>query len=642
MLVPKYNSIKKRVNGALLLTSIVILGSTCFFFTIYELVIFKKSLTNEVSSLAQIMSINSSAPLAFNDKRGAEELLQTLRVKPHIRGARIYDEKGEVFASFEPENSFDENLLPQDAGEPGEIFLNQHIYFFQPIDEGGDRLGILLIVSDFQGIFERMGYYAVIVMVVVVIALVVTYRMSASLNENVSQPILDLADTMHRVIDQNDISIRAHKKNEDELGFLVERFNSLLGQIQIGKEELEKSHELLEERVRQRTGELEKSRGVAEKANLAKSEFLARMSHELRTPLNAVLGFGQVLEMSLRDKVDDQSLENLSHIVTAGQHLLALINDILDLSKVESGYLGLSLENVRLSEVIYEVEELMNHWAKESEIGLTINLKSFNTVFVVADRVRLRQVLINLISNAIKYNKPNGTVTVACEAGVSRDMVVIKVTDTGIGIPLNSLDELFEPFNRLKAEGTGIEGTGIGLALTQKLIHLMNGEISVETDEGKGSTFSVHLPQGQAPGDSIPDSSKVDVQGNTAPSSKTFNFLYIEDNPMNMSLVKQVFDGEPHINLLTATDGIHGFEMIKEHQPDLILLDMNLPGLHGRDVFRKMKTIEILKDIPVIALSAEAMEQDIQKTLDLGIKSYLTKPININELLKTVNEYITS
>ncbi len=640
MQVSDNTSIKKRVNKALMFTSILILGSTCFFFTVYEVIVFKKSLTNEMSSLAQIMSINSSAPLAFSDKKGATELLRTLKVKPHIKGARIYDENGNIFASLEPEDDSDKNLLPSVPNEPGEQFLNWHIYFFEPVEQGGDLLGTLLIVSDLQEIFERMEYYAVIVLVIVLIALFVTYRMSADLTENVSHPILDLADTMRKVSDRNDISIRGRKKNDDELGFLVEQFNGMLGQIQAGSEKLERAYESLEDRVKQRTVELERSREVAENANRAKSEFLARMSHELRTPLNAVIGFGQLLEMNLRDEVDDQSLENLTRIVTAGQHLLALIDDILDLSKVETGYLSLSLEDASLSNLIMEVKELMEYWENKKNVEITIDSNSFQNVFVFADRVRLRQVLINLVSNAIKYNKENGTVNVSCVAGTSEDMVVLKVEDSGVGIPMDKLNDLFEPFNRLNAESTEIEGTGIGLALTQKLVHLMNGEITVETDEGVGSTFSVHLPKGQNPETVNSESEMANYLEDSPHKSNGFCILYVEDNPLNQSLVQQVFENEETIKLLTANEGNQGFEMAKEHHPDLILLDMNLPGLGGREVFRKMQAIDALKDIPVIALSAEAMDADIKKTLDLGIKSYLTKPINVEELASMVKQYL--
>ncbi len=639
---PKQFPIKKRVNRALLFTSLLVLGTTCFFFAIYELVLFKKSLTNEVSSMAQFMSINSAAPLAFGDKKGARELLDTLNVKPRIRGARVYDANGKVFASYEPGGTKAGNLLPEEPGEPGETFLNEHIYFFQPVQQSGEVLGTLLIVSDFGHIYMRLKYYAGIVVLVFGIALFVAYRMSSILNENVSEPILNLAGAMRRVVDEADVSIRATKKNDDELGFLVEQFNSMLEQIQIGKEELEKTRDSLEVRVKERTEELERSRMIAEKANLAKSEFLARMSHELRTPLNAVIGFGQLLEMNLADQVDPTDADSISHIVTAGNHLLELINEILDLSKIESGHLILSIEDVRVSDVMQEVQNLMGTLATDYEIQLNINLEEMEDVYVFADNIRLRQVLINLITNAIKYNKPDGSVTVTCHPGKAQDTITIKVTDTGIGIKLERLNEVFEPFNRLDAEYTGIEGTGIGLALTQKLIHLMNGEISIETKEGSGSCFSVHLPQGKLPGEIATPEIESAAPDQNGESLSKFCVLYVEDNPLNLSLVEQVFERKlPQVRFVTATDGPHGIELAKEQRPDLILLDLNLPGLSGRDVFLHLQEIDYLKSVPVLAVSAEAMQADIERTLAMGFKSYITKPLDLNKFYSIINHYIS-
>ena len=634
------NSIGKRINRAILFTSQFVLISTCILFTVYELAIFKNSLTRELEGLARIMASNSSAPLAFRDEKGAEELLANLRVMPIIRGARLYDKEGVPFASYIPEQQGGLEILPEVSREADDYFLDGHLYLFLPVMENEEKLGSILIVSDISDIYVRIKYYGFILVVVSILALFATYRASTHLKKFVAEPVQDLAGTMHKVTEEKDFSVRAEKKYEDELGFLVDTFNQMLEKIEVTNKALEESRQSLEQRVHERTRELEKARMTAEVANQAKSEFLARMSHELRTPLNAVIGFGQLLEMNLKEKIDPKDQVGLSHIVNAGQHLLTLINEILDLSKVESGYMAISMEDVELEDSMVEVSELMVTMSHEKNIQLDFRHETFRQVYVYCDKVRLRQALLNLVSNGIKYNRPEGSVTIFAESG--EDSVVVHVEDTGQGISEVRAQELFEPFNRLGAEWTGIEGTGIGLALTKKLVELLEGELFFKIREGEGSRFSFRLKKGASPRTLEARSAESGGFQEQQADGKRFRVLYVEDNPINLALVEQYFMNVPNVTLSTAIAGEEGLERARLETPDLILLDINLPGMDGREVFRRLQEIEPLKNIPVVAVSAEAMEQDVQRTLDMGFSSYLTKPIDLDEFEKTVNRYLVS
>lgn len=398
----------------------------------------------------------------------------------------------------------------------------------------------------------------------------------------------------------------------------------------------------LEELANARAIELEITRTTkeaAEASNIAKSEFLSHMSHELRTPLNAMLGFAQLMESSVPPPMGVQ-IERLAQITKAGWYLLTLINEILDLSLIESGKLSLSPESLSLKQIMLECQQMIEPQAQKSDIKLTFSSFDINC-FVRADRGRLKQVLVNLLSNSVKYNREHGTVDVRCAESAS-GRIRISIKDSGVGLSPEKLAQLFQPFNRLGQENGAIEGTGIGLVVVKRLLDLMEGTIGVTSNVGGGSEFWIELPQANIPQlvDEIPLAAELSPQADMNPRQHIL--LYVEDNPANLMLVEQIIEGHPRLNMLSARDGNQGVALAQAQLPDVILMDINLPGISGIEAMNILYKDPATKHIPIIALSAHAMLNDIEKGLEAGFFKYLTKPIKINELMSALDAALTS
>ena len=380
------------------------------------------------------------------------------------------------------------------------------------------------------------------------------------------------------------------------------------------------------------------AREEAENANQAKSQFLSSMSHELRTPLNAIIGFTQILEMETDPPLSESQQDDVEEISAAGKHLLKLINEILDLAKIEAGETALSIGSIGVEETLFSTLKLISSLAEKRGIkifthseGQAINLihiEKSNT-FVQADKTRFKQALLNLLSNAVKYNYENGKIVINIEA-IELGKIRVSVSDSGKGLSPEQQSQLFTAFNRLEMNTSDIEGTGIGLVITKNIIELMGGQIGVKSQLNKGTTFWIELPSKE----SIYMQKKTTEESisahlKTHSIKKQYVILYIEDNPSNLKLIQRILESHSQFKIISSYDGKEGIEIALNESPDLILLDINIPSLNGFEVLKELKNTNTTQHIPIIALSANAMLSDIQKGLDSGFINYLTKPIDI-------------
>ncbi len=456
-----------------------------------------------------------------------------------------------------------------------------------------------------------------LVLILILIALVIALYIISKILKLVKQSIQD-----KEILDDK---LTVYRK---QLEYIVEDrtsdLNSSLKKLEIENTERIKAESLLI-----------KAKHIAEVANHQKSDFLNRMSHELRTPMNAILGFAQL--MLMEDLIDEHK-SYIKEILTAGEHLQEMIDEVLDLSKIESGNITIKNETLSLFEIVMESISLITSDANKKDITIINELDEDNDVLVWADSLRLKEVLLNLLTNAIKYNVSNGKITIS-QGIKNTNTVVLAVSDTGIGISNDSDSDVFEPFNRLGAEFTDVQGSGIGLSITKKLIELMGGTIGFDSVAGKGTRFWIELQLSEFHGDEVIDTLPVKTP-HAIGNNKYFKIVYIEDNQANLRLVQSIISKQNNIILVSHDNGEEGIALIKNEKPDLIILDINLPGMTGFQIFDILKNDTQTQHIPVYALSASATKDDIDKALMVGFKRYLTKPINVTEFLDAITNEI--
>ena len=611
-------SLRIKMTLIITLTSCAALLLACAVFAAYELFSFRSNLVLELTTLAEITGRNCAAAVSFDRPDDAEKTLVHLGGESQIIAAAIYKD-GKLWAKFP--KTLEDDVLPAVPSAASHRFANRTLALFHPVydAENREQIGTIYLQSSLTQMYARLRNYLGVVAAVMLMAAAISFILSARLQRVISGPVLKLAETAHIVSKNRDYSVRAQKHADDEVGVLIESFNEMLAQIQT------------------RDAELQEARLVAERANQAKSNFLSFMSHELRTPLTTIIGFSEMLVAEVEPEGHQAWVEDLHRVHDSGRYLLELINDILDISKIEAGKMEVHVETFGVPALVRDLKDIMRPLSEPRKNRLLIECPE-DVGNMHGDRIKVRQCLLNLLSNACKFTD-QGTVTFSASrvAKEGSDWLVFRVSDTGIGMTPEQLGKMFRAFSQADdSTSRRYGGTGLGLALTKKFCQMMGGDVSVVSEPGKGSTFTIELPA-VAPkqAGTLTVTPAAPPATATAPDASSGCILVIDDDPAVHQLLANAL-GSTGYTLKFASSGAEGLRLAKELRPVVITLDVIMPEMDGWVVLARLKDDPDLAAIPVIMLTVRA-DQDFG--FAMGVADYLQKPIDRERLISVLRRY---
>jgi signal transduction histidine kinase/CheY-like chemotaxis protein len=617
----RQTTIKRKLIALIMLTSSIALLVAFGFMIGSDYLTFRSGMVRDLRTLAAVVGTNGSSALDFDDEEFAAKTLAALAATPNITTAAIYTKDGRVLAKYLRDKQSE--LPPEQPGSEKYVFKNGYLILFRPILRGEERIGSIYLQSTLDEMNARLARYAGIGGAIVLGASLIAFLFSSRLQRVISNPVLSLAHTAKVVSERKDYSLRAEKRTDDEIGFLIDRFNEMLTQIEEHEKEIQEVNE-----------QLVQSEQRARAATQAKSHFLANMSHELRTPLNAIIGYSEMLQEEAQDSGQESFIPDLKKINRSGRHLLDLINDVLDLSKIEAGKMELYLETFDipnlLEDVSTTVQLLMQKNSNTLEVRCPANLGAMR-----ADMTKVRQSLFNLLSNASKFTK-NGKITLEAAREISppkADWIVFRVSDTGIGMTPEQQDRVFEAFSQADAAtARDFGGTGLGLTITKTFCRMMGGDVALTSEPGKGTTFTIRLPtEVREP----KAESAAASESSAAPNMEGTPVLVVDDDADTRQVLKR-FLNRKGFPVECASSGEEGLRLARELHPMAIILDVMMPGMDGWAVLSTLKSEPEVRDIPVVMLT---IVDDKNLGYTLGASDYMIKPVDREHLIQILAKF---